>query len=354
MVTRSTVVLRLDGDPTQRGHAHGEQARSLVAECAQRWHDDVAHVTGMHPLEFERILVEDTGFMQTSRHHCPDLVAEIEATAAASGVALRTVIALNLLDEDWWMRTRVAAAREEHHCSGFGIAPADGQPAIYGQNMDLPPWLDGLQVLLDIRPSDGPRILAPSYPGMVATNAFNEHGVGTCQNTIAQLAPRTDGVPVALVIRMLAQQHSLAAAADLVRSVPHASGQNYLMGDATGIIDLEAGGEGVTEYSPGPRVTHTNHPLATDSGDADSTVEASSGNTALRLRAISEGIDALPVVDLAGARELLARRPLCRGGEGDGGFTFYSVVMCPGTDPHLYLTAGPPDEHDYVRYDFRD
>ena len=166
-----TRVLTLEGDPSTRGEAHGEQAKDLIVEAAQRWRADVGADWAAHLAT----LVDHGGFATTARRLTPWLVEEIEGVARASGVDLRAVWALNLLDEDWWTRSSRAGAEA---CSGLGVQPGPSQGSLIAQNMDLPQWLDGLQTLLDIRPDDGPHVLAPSYAGMVATNALNEHGIG--------------------------------------------------------------------------------------------------------------------------------------------------------------------------------
>ena len=211
------MMLRLEGDGEARGLAHGDLARELIAEAADRWMKDA----GDGHEELLGALVDRSGFIDTASRLVPDLVAEIEGVAKASGVDRRVVWALNLMDEDWWMRGHLAAANA---CSGFGVLPAPGQPAVVAQNMDLPKWLDGLQVLLDIRPAEGPRVLAPSYAGMVATNVLNEHGIGACVNTLTQLPTSTDGLAVALMLRHIAAQRSHDDALKVLRETPHASG----------------------------------------------------------------------------------------------------------------------------------
>jgi isopenicillin-N N-acyltransferase-like protein len=70
--------------------------------------------------------------------------------------------------------------------------------------MDLPAWLDGLQVLLDVSPvgeaaGAAPRPLVPSHAGMIGLNALNEYGVGIMVNSLPQLPASTTGLPVASV-----------------------------------------------------------------------------------------------------------------------------------------------------------
>jgi hypothetical protein len=82
---------------------------------------------------------------------------------------------------------------------------ADGESTPVAQNMDLPAWLDGLQVLFDVSPVGdgshvGPRALVPFHAGMIGLNALNEYGVGI---TVFQLPVSANGLPVAFVICLL-------------------------------------------------------------------------------------------------------------------------------------------------------
>lgn len=354
MSTRITQVVELAGSPTQIGEGHGEQLRDLIHETAARWRDDVARTTQLTPDELLMHLIDDSGLIRLSYQNCPQLVEEIAGISRASGLDMRTTWALNLMDEDWWIRGEIAQERDERHehCSSFGIAASEGQPALIGQNMDLPGWLDGLQVLLRIAPDNGPRVLAPSYPGMVATNAFNEHGVGTCQNTLTQLATSREGLPVAIAIRAVASCTSAQEAARFLRSVRHASGQNYLVGADDAVLSLEAGAAGVNEYSPGSRIAHTNHPLAANEDDgAGWAAPPSSGNTFDRWEVLSGRLAQPGQVGPAEAFAFLREPPLCRGRGTDLGSTFYAAVWEIGSRT-LHLTAGPPDEHEPVAHTF--
>lgn len=334
-----TAAFVLEGDATARGEAHGEQAKDLIAEAADRWRADVAVQIDSHLAA----LVDASGFRATTTRIAPKLATEIEGIARASGVDVRTVWALNLMDEDWWIRGEETGAEA---CSGFGIQPGPGQSALIGQNMDLPRWLDGLQVLLDIRPSDGgPRVLAPSYAGMIATNALNEHGIGVCVNTLDQLPTSRDGLPIACMIRHVADQRSFTDATDVIKTSPHASGQNYIVGSPGAVADFECGaGTAADRTGDVLRIAHTNHPLLDEQPAEGSAGHVS--NSQARLTALRHHLDAAPAP--FGADEALAmlrRAPLCRGSDGDRGFTFYTVVMELSADPVIHLTSGPPSTH---------
>src|SRR4051794_8954372 len=196
------LVIEMEGGPRERGLAYGETARPLIAEAAERWQQDA----GADAAALEHALVHANGFRAAARRWAPALVDEVDAIAVGSGIDGDRIWALNLLDEGWWMRhsDQVSSA-----CSGFAVSPAGSGRTLLAQNMDLPTWVDGLLVLLDIGPGgDAVRVLAPAYAGIVATNACNSAGLGLCVNSLGQLPTSSSGLPVAFVIRLLAEQRS--------------------------------------------------------------------------------------------------------------------------------------------------
>src|SRR4051812_10452010 len=126
------------GTPNERGLAYGEAARPLIREAAARWQagagarrDAVLHA-----------LIDRTDFVTAARQFTPYLVEEIAGIAHAAEVDERVLWALNLLDEDWWIRRRVGVGPG---CSALGLRGSGDQPALIAQNMDLPDWVDELQ-----------------------------------------------------------------------------------------------------------------------------------------------------------------------------------------------------------------
>jgi hypothetical protein len=352
---RQTPVFRLTGTPKARGEAYGEDARGLVQEAADRWSENIGRGLAVPVATYVSELVDNTGFRGAARRHAPELLEELAALARASGIDERLLFAMNLLDEEWWLRREIASAASSDaaaHCSGFGIPPAAGRPAYVGQNMDLPAWMDGLQVLLDLRPDDGPAALVPSWPGMLALDGVNEHGVGVCVNTLAQLPTSRTGLPVAFVIRALLGQPDRTHARALLTQIPHASGQNYVLGDPTGVCDVECSAAGAIEVFSGSRwFAHTNHPLAdTHPGDVTPTDNGSQDRSAPRLAHLTQRLEELDDVAPAALGAVLAEHPLCRGADGDPGFTLYSAIMELRDTPVLHLSAGPPSRYPLVAY----
>ena len=73
-----------------------------------------------------------------------------------------------------------------------------------------------------------------TFPGLIATNGMNSKGVGITTNTLKQLAHSRDGLSVAFVVRGVLERQTFDEAQMFLKSVHHASGQNYTVG---GIAD---------------------------------------------------------------------------------------------------------------------
>jgi hypothetical protein len=348
--TRSLPLFRLEGTGRQRGEAYGEQARHLVQASALRWAELASTQLTISLERYLALLIEGTGFENAARRVAPDLVDEVDGIAAASGVERRHVLALNLMDEDWWFRTQFGVELHPDQCSAFGVGPTNGQEAILGQNMDLRD-LDGLGALLEIQPTRGPRVLAPTHAGMIATNAMNECGIGICVTTLSQLPTSTSGLPVAFVIRTLANSTTHEEAVVTLKRLRHASGETYFIGSPTGLDCFECSASSVVPYAPGARIAHTNHPLA--AAEHRYKPDSAHANSAARLGHLKHRLTETPRVSSKTAGAFLAESPLCRGKDGDSGSTFYSVIMEPAAK-RLWLTGGPPDRCAFREFAFEE
>lgn len=352
MTDRQTPVVLLAGSAAARGEAYGESVRELVREAQERWLEHIGRGLAVPMDDYLAELVDRTGFRSAATTYCPELVEELAGLARASGVDERILFAMNLLDEEWWLRRQLSSGATMAHCSGFGIPPTGDRPAYVGQNMDLPGWMDGLQILLDVRPDNRPAALIPSWPGMIALDGVNEHGVGVCVNTLAQLPTSPAGLPVAFVIRMLLEKPDRETATATLHDLPHASGQNYVVGDPTGVCDVECSAAGAVDYATGSSwIAHTNHPLADrHDGDAAPTDNGSQDRSVPRLAHLTTRLGEVDDLDAKQLGAILAETPLCRGSDGDPGFTLYSAVMELTDSPVLHLSAGPPSLYPLVSF----
>lgn len=251
--------LTLAGPPRQRGLAHGEQLRSLIAETIDRWRDALAARTEPEP--FLSRLVADTGFLDAARQYSPDLVDEVGAMAEAANQTFETMFAWQLIDESWWYLDQVTDSLNPHEaCSAMAISH-NGRGFV-AQTQDLYRHFDGSQIMLRYQDADGLEILAPSAAGLLAYNGVNSAGLAVCITTLSQLAHRVDGLSSGFVMPSLIRCRTIDEALAFLSATPMASGNSWILGTGHRSLVVEASAVGVTTVEDGDRAFHTNHALA--------------------------------------------------------------------------------------------
>jgi isopenicillin-N N-acyltransferase-like protein len=355
-------VVDAGGDARTRGQVIGTALKDRIGAHLAAWRAMLTASAGGDVDAYLAAMLRETDFASAIRRNTPDLLEEVEATAAAAGVAPDTLFALQLLDEEWAYRVRRAAGRAPDKCSSLSIVTRDG-PTWIGQNMDLGDYTDGHQVLLRIGAEGGrPEALVFSIAGMIGLMGVNAAGVGVCVNSLPQLPSAPEGVPVAFVLRRLLQSTSLDEAVEVMTTIPHATNQHYVIAEPGAVRSFEASAAAVTEYHPPDptRVLHTNHPLS----DAPAAPEAESArvNSVVRLKSLvarlQSGEPGLAEVQGALCAEDDPLHPVCRPRNAEGlliGFTTGSLIAAvePGR-VDVWVSAGPPRERGYHRYTLAD
>ena len=236
-------------------------------------------------------------------------------------------------DEDPWFRQILKFGRPimKEHCSSLGAWDQDERPNLIAQNMDTPGYCDGLQLILKIKEADSDlESLVFTVAGKISLAGMNNRCVGICCNTLLQLNFNTKGLPEDFIVRKTLQQQDLAHAIGFLNSIPHASGQNYIVGDVSGVVDLECSGSKVV-LCPGDRgqcrLIHTNHPLVNDDQsswkgmieegteyDPESVKKILAGmTTELRFTALSREVQKEQPIDVKRAVDILSLHegPVC-------------------------------------------
>lgn len=348
-------VVRAAGDAGSAGKAYGQACADLIRGQLHAW-DRWTAGRGRSLADLVDGLSRRAGFRQAAERWAPQLVEEIHGIAAGAGADDDEVFALNCLDEAWWWGGRPSGCSVLAH-SRFTDSAARPLAA---QNMDLDVWMDGGQVALVRAERPGlPDVAVLTRAGMVGLCGANGSGLAVLVNTLPQLPVDPDGVPVAFVARMVLDCGDVAEASDLLRRLPHATGQAYTLVDRSGAVaGLECGSGTVRDYPPAAAgmMVHSNHPVAeapdsaSDAG-ADSLPEGQgaatiSASSADRLEILREACGTIQDEDsvvrlladsVAGVHVLPGRwgRP--------GWATFGSVIVRPGPTTRVRLTAGPAD-----------
>lgn len=372
--------LILSGPPRERGRMHGETLRGKIQELLQRWKDQLASTTKISPRYYVRELVAETNFVAAIERWTPGLLEEVRGISEGANVSFEELYAFQLQDEEWWFGQEKNQARQEatSNCSSIGRQGGAGSPSLVSQNMDMPDYLDGFQVVMLVRGDrSGVESLVFSAAGLLALNGLNDRSIGIVCNNLGQLNHSKEGLPVAYVHRGVLRRRSFAEAKAFLESLPHASGQNYLLGSPDHMVDLECSANQVAEYArpPGHRsLCHTNHPLVNTDfqrlpGQGTAPQEARAGfngsreeDSRTRFEALFRRLDELEAGDVGPetAKKLLATHdsqayPVCRHpGSGLPWMTLGTTIMILDEHPRLQVCPGPPCTSAFHTFSFRD
>lgn len=363
MQNGSPPLITLSGTPYERGLSHGRQLADQIGALLGRWGDALTASSGLSRPDYVRRFHEDTQYEATTRDVAPWILEEIEGIAQGSGAAYRDLLVFQHVNEGFRLAGQYGNAdnaEETEACSAIAVPPANEKPGLIGHNLDLGAYLNGYQTLFRFgcNRTDG-EITTLSVPGMISLIGMNSHGLAICDNSLGQLRPDPEGVPVYVLYRLLLECASLRAATALIRQTDHAACVNWVIGDRAGVAMIERSGKETEAYLTPSRpqiACHTNHPLRCDDWAIDPTsaesCPAAQRSSFLRMAAIERRmlghqagqIDATDLMATLSARDD-PDYPVSRGGEeslSDIGFTFASSIFEFGEhDTVWHLAPGP-------------
>ena len=366
-------VLELKGNAYERGYQHGKQLKASIAEVYQKWKESIRKDTQKDPDAVISDFIRTSSYKETILKWTPGLWKEVEGMAAGSGQKLEDVLAFQLIDEYWGYLDRLKhGSVDKDHCSAMGVAATKSHPAYVAQNIDIDTYMHGYQVLLHIAASgDTPEQYVMTCAGFIGFAGMNNRGVGVVINALTDLNNSVDGLPVTFVTRGLLNQKSGDAALAFVKSVRHATGQNYIIGAGESVLNYEASANRVVEFNPVPDkklVYHTNHSIANHdvkpwmeeyhqrilSGTGPQT-NSQTRYAALEKRLASPGVQLSPELVKTTLRSKDSDRfPVCVSYNKDAvAFTFSSVFFTLGERPSVQVTYGPPDQSEYQEHFFK-
>lgn len=353
------------GSGYELGLQHGKSLKTEISGIVKKWKQNTTRQFGKDSDLIVNEFLEYANFTKSIKKWTPELYEEIKGIADGSGQNFNDIFVLNLLDEFWVYIDDLS----NHHCSDVGVASLNGSPSYIAQNMDIESYTDGYQTLIHLERTDNnPEQFILTHPGLIILNGMNEKGVGVVVNTIMQLKASSSGLPVAFVIRYLINSTEKEDILQFIKTVKHASGQNYIIGVRGEVYDFEASTNKVVQYDPKNKngtVYHTNHPIVNDdlkdwfkafNPNLEDSLLPKTSNSYIRLEAVKKRMIENPEISDDIIKSALRskdniKHPVCRNNNGYG-FTFASVIMTLTDIPYLQITAGPPDESEYKRIDF--
>jgi predicted choloylglycine hydrolase len=375
---REIPLVVLEGTPRQRGRIYGETRKTGILSLIEQWKTYLEISNGMDSETFIEQFLEETSLLKAVKRWTPELLDEVEGIAESTGVDFKVIFALQMPDEEWWYQREKNGLGSSgigsivDHCSSVGISGQVGIPNFIAQNMDLPGYYDGHQVLLRIVDHENNHeSLVFSVDGMIALAGLNNHGIGICCNVLEQLNHSKDGLPVAFVHRGVLSRSRIDDAIDFIYHIKHASGQNYIIGDPKQVIGLECSANKVVRQLPdrkNPILCHTNHPLVNNdvilgSNPGNSIVEpdpeGALSDTEIRLNTLAGKFNSCSKpVGVEEIKSILSSHdpsdhPICRHKTPDtDSMTLGSIIMELTASPTLYLSSSPPCSTNLFAYRF--
>jgi predicted choloylglycine hydrolase len=364
-------VVSLHGDPYERGLQHGRQLQPEIREVFTKWKANIRQTIKGDPDSVLTAFLAATDFERSTKKYAPELLEEVNGIAKGSGQPFRDVFAFQLVDEFWVYLDRQFNSKN-HHCSSLGVAATKNHPAYLAQNTDLEGYMHGYQVLFHLAATkNDPEQYIVSCAGLVALNGMNDRGIGICVNTLMELKASTDGLPVAFIIRKILNTANGSEALSFLKTVKHASGQNYILGIADSVYDFEASSGQVVRFIPAGGnsavVYHTNHALVNhdvkdwyqryhqrvQAGETRAQNSESRFASLETRLAIDPGEISVDVIKNTLRAKDDTFNPVCRPYRQGAGFTFSSVVFTLGGTKSVQLTFGSPDQAEYRAYFFK-
>ena len=378
MKTNELKVLTVSGTPRERGHLIGESLRDDIHAIVDKHEQSVAKLPGYSVEQYFAAFDAYRDHLGSINKWAPDLLEEVYAIAEAAGIEQERFLRFQLIDEHWSFDAYHFAplVQVSNKCTAFAVIGDGGRPTYAGQNVDIPSYIEGHQVLLHIKyPNSDLESLVYTYSGSISLMGMNNSPLGINLNTLIQLGCRPDGLPIVFLTRKLLEMTSYEEAVAFLNTVLHSSGTNCTISTPDRVGAFECSPNKVVEYRPradGLRVCHTNHPLANDDVASFEALKNKTpgnnwvkghGNTCSRLASMAARTvyrdGPLTLEDLKAA--LSAKddpdNPVCRDMSTDINasliaYTAGSMIYELSQDPKMHLAAGPPSESEFLTFGF--
>ena len=292
-------------------------------------------------------------FARPIQEHAPFLWEELDGMARGSGVAHAQLLVLQARAEV--MRANKPAAPPVPECTTFAATgPRAGSATLFGQNVDLVPFVEEFGIVVRQQPRNVPAALLYTTAGLLGHNGMNEAGVGVCANFIDDPAGWGDGLPRYLLSRLALREGSAEAARTAALAPPRAASRNLLIADDRGtLLDVEAlRREAAVLRDVDGLLVHANHLEA----PAFAGYEKATDNSLTRRARLTELLDGarrpLTVADVQGFYRDHAHAPHSLCAHPYPGRNLQTVVSVIGdlTNRELHIAKGSPCRAPYASY----
>lgn len=358
--------LTLTGLPRERGRIHGEILRSQIHDAIVGSGDAVREA-GLDPDRIRHQIVHQPGFLAAAERWTPDLVEEVRGIAEGAGLSFDALMTWQLVQEMAWYPAKHIEIPVATACTSLGSCPSP-EATIVAQTVDGTGWGHGRELITHFTdPDTGIRSHIIGWPGHIGVYGLNDRGIGICCNSMfMDVSNSSDGLGALFTVRAVLAQPTFEDADRFIRTVPHASGTNFMVGGPGHAASYEVSAKGVATYAPSPHATityHTNHVMANEDRVLPSVpgYDQPGWDTNSRTRFASaqrrmENLD--HPMTWEDAREIISshdeEHPICRHYKGDtAGMTLFGLIMeCSSSSPVIHISTGPPCSTEFRAFGF--
>jgi hypothetical protein len=232
------------GKPRQRGRAYGLRFASEIKEFLDR---EIFGAFQGGAATRDDMVAYAGACGRAIRETCPLIHDEMEGMAEGAGLRLEEIVLITLHEELYHR----GALPKVGHCTAVAVGPPETRSgATYvGQTWDWMQSVAGLSRVLEWRRSEGPSVLAYSYPGLWVGAGLNAAGLALCWTSAGlgdhALGARV-GVPSYVLLAHLLYQETLDAAVEEAERDRHAGWFTFVLGDSRGnLVNVEGSPAGV-------------------------------------------------------------------------------------------------------------
>ena len=286
----------------------------------------------------------------------PAQVEELRGVAAGAEVSFATALLVNVRGEVG-VFDRIADATSG--CTAFAVgrdATVDGG-VLVGQNQDQGQATKDLVVVLRVDPDKGPRMLTPTFGGLLGYCGINSAGVGYMQTQLGNSVWRF-GMPHYPLKRAFLEQESIAGCLAALGRARLASCGDYVLADRDEIVNIESTPDGSAVVRAGSGcIAHANNFEDPDLARDDQLVGVLT-DSPLRSQRLKELQRAKSgAVTLEDAKNWLSDHQghptsICRhdvSNDPAALTTLYSVI-CEPDKGLIHMTAGNPCTNEFHTY----
>ena len=298
-------------------------------------------------------------YLPPTEVYAPEIVDEMKGIAAGVKVDFRDIFLLNITYE--------ISAPLSMGCTSFaamGEATNQGE-LITGQNFDFLSMWEEIMILLKMKPTQGPNVLAVAPAGALGLFGFNSAGISLNLNLLRNkdsLLP-SGGVPSHVILRKVLSSENIGEAIGTIASAERKSAKNYLLASDQGdFVDVEVTRDDLDVHFPERGLlTHANC-FETDRFKSTDLAPVNSPDSYIRSKRLAKLMrehEGSLTVDVM--RELLRDHnnypdSICRHPNPRAPLpmqkiikTLLSIISCP-KDRKAYIALGNPCENEHMEY----